>query len=346
VSNILSGEFPLMNWYRAQKLVLDALGVIRVAAVIGGSMGGMLALEFSLCTPPGYVESIVPIATSAYHGAWGISWGETQRQCIYSDSTYQNGWYKPIPSGQPRKGLGAARMVAMLTYRSHFSFEAKFNRKPAGQRKRVSPPKEELSEESGLRTPPLSDDGNSVDQCCGCESHRKLSEAESRTEYSIPAKFAAQTYLQYQAEKFLSRFDANCYVHLTNKMDSHNVVTRERLPSPISWTDKIPDEHELKHVFRVVPPRALVISVETDVLFRPEQQRQLAESLPDARFVNLDSMDGHDGFLLEFEALNDLITDHLKGEHPGLYKADLGPLEDQQKGNQRHDSVFGEAESD
>lgn len=308
-------------------------------------MGGMLALEYSLCTPPGYVQNIVPIATSAYHGAWGISWGETQRQCIYADSAYQNGWYRPLPSGQPRKGLGTARMVAMLTYRSHFSFEAKFNRQPAGQRKKLPEPKEKLVRESELSTPPLSDDGNNTDQYCGCESHRVLLKTDSKPEASIPPTFAAQTYLQYQAEKFLSRFDANCYIHLTNKMDSHNVATRERVPGPISGIDKVPDEYELKHVFRVVPPRALIVSVETDVLFRPEQQRQLAESLPDAKFVNLNSMDGHDGFLLEFEALDALITDHLKGEHPGLYKADLGPMEVQEKGFQRHDSVFGEAES-
>jgi len=128
-------------------------------------------------------------------------------------------------------------------------------------------------------------------------------------------------------------------------MDSHSVATRERLPNPGSGTDRIPDEHELKHVFRDVPPRALVISVETDVLFRPEQQRLLADTLPDARFVNLDSMDGHDGFLLEFEALNGLIMDHLKREHPGLYRTDLGPSEVLEEGNKRHDSVFGEAES-
>jgi homoserine O-acetyltransferase len=59
------------------KLVLAALGVTSVAAVIGGSMGGMHTLEWPLCTPPGYVKNIIPIATSAYQGAWGISWGET-----------------------------------------------------------------------------------------------------------------------------------------------------------------------------------------------------------------------------------------------------------------------------
>lgn len=77
---------------RAHKLVLDALGVHSVAAVVGGSMGGMSTLEWPLCTPMGYVNAIIPIATSADHSAWGISWAEAQKQCIYADSNYQDGY--------------------------------------------------------------------------------------------------------------------------------------------------------------------------------------------------------------------------------------------------------------
>jgi homoserine O-acetyltransferase/O-succinyltransferase len=67
--------------------ILDLLGVKRVMFVIGGSMGGMLVLEWSLFGPE-YVQNIVPIATSARHSAWCISWGEAQRQSIYSDPKY------------------------------------------------------------------------------------------------------------------------------------------------------------------------------------------------------------------------------------------------------------------
>ncbi len=69
------------------KLILDDLGVRQVAAVIGGSMGGMLVLEFAYFGKD-YVRSILPIATSARYGAWGISWNEAQRQSIYSDPKY------------------------------------------------------------------------------------------------------------------------------------------------------------------------------------------------------------------------------------------------------------------
>ncbi|KAF8664339.1 hypothetical protein AX16_000760, partial [Volvariella volvacea WC 439] len=121
-------EFPpttIRDDVRLHKLVLDHLGVHSVAVVIGGSMGGMAVLEWPLCTPPGYVKHVIPLATSARHSAWCISWGEAQRQSIYSDPGYLNGYYQK----QPASGLAAARMSALLTYRSRDSFESRFGRK-------------------------------------------------------------------------------------------------------------------------------------------------------------------------------------------------------------------------
>jgi len=69
------------------KVVLDALGVKQIATVIGGSMGGATVLEFAYLGKD-YVRTIIPIATSARYSAWGISWGEAQRQSIYSDPKY------------------------------------------------------------------------------------------------------------------------------------------------------------------------------------------------------------------------------------------------------------------
>ncbi len=133
---------------RLHKAVLDSLGVRQVAVVIGGSMGGMTTLEWPLNTPPGYVRHIVPLATSARYSAWGISWGEAQRQSIYSDPAYEDGYYchekegesrdadqpfeerrRRMEARQPTSGLAAARMAALLTYRSRDSFESRFGRK-------------------------------------------------------------------------------------------------------------------------------------------------------------------------------------------------------------------------
>jgi homoserine O-acetyltransferase len=154
---------------RLHKIVLDSLGVTSIAVVIGGSMGGMTTLEWPLNTPPGYVRHIVPLATSARYSAWGISWGEAQRQSIYSDPEYHDGYYchekegecddsevpmeerkRRMEARQPTRGLAAARMAALLTYRSRDSFESRFGRKFGGSN---SSAKQSSSANSGANTP-------------------------------------------------------------------------------------------------------------------------------------------------------------------------------------------------
>lgn len=205
---------------RLHKLVLDALGVTEVAAVIGGSMGGFSTLEWPLCTPRGYVRTIIPITTSAYHSAWGIAWGEAQRQCVFADRHYNSGWYEPVPQGQPTQGLGAARMIGMLTYRSYESFDERFGRSVAAMKRTVAC---SATNPAALPTPSPSDAG------LGDISPPKRQKVETqpqsphrdryRPQPLPPAKYGAQSYLHYQAEKFLQRFDANCYVHMIDKMD-------------------------------------------------------------------------------------------------------------------------------
>ena len=83
-------DFPLTTVrddVRLFKMVLDRLRVRQIVTVIGGSMGGMLVLEFAYFGKD-YVKSIVPISTSASYSAWGIGWGEMQRQCIFGDPKY------------------------------------------------------------------------------------------------------------------------------------------------------------------------------------------------------------------------------------------------------------------
>ncbi|EKG13643.1 Alpha/beta hydrolase fold-1 [Macrophomina phaseolina MS6] len=74
------------------RLVLHDLGVRAIAAVVGGSMGGMLALEFALADAI-VVRSVVTIATAARFSAWGIAWGEVQRQAIFADAKFERGRY-------------------------------------------------------------------------------------------------------------------------------------------------------------------------------------------------------------------------------------------------------------
>ncbi|OLN97974.1 Homoserine O-acetyltransferase 2 [Colletotrichum chlorophyti] len=290
-----ASEFPqttVRDDVRAHKLVLDALGVTSVAAVIGGSMGGMTTLEWPLCTPRGFVKNIIPIATAADHSAWGISWAETQRQCIYSDPKFSDGYYEPSPEGQPSAGLAAARMIAMLTYRSCTSFDSRFGRRPARRSPKPVEPPLDLP-----RTDVPATDQRNDDRVRGAKKPHSPS-------------FSAQGYLHYQGEKFIKRFDANCYLHITNKMDSHDVT--------YGRTTALGDD-AVAEVFSQMPPGALVIGVETDALFLPEQQERLAAHLPDASLAVLKSSDGHDGFLLEFQQLDWLIQAKLRTWLPGLY---------------------------
>ncbi|KAK1675488.1 homoserine O-acetyltransferase [Colletotrichum godetiae] len=290
-----ASEFPqttVRDDVGAHKTVLDALGVKSVAAVVGGSMGGMTTLEWPLCTQPGFVRNVVPIATAADHSSWGISWAETQRQCIYSDPKFDDGYYEPTPDGQPSAGLSAARMIAMLTYRSCTSFDSRFGRKP--------PRNSQIPQEPPLDLPRT--DASII------ESPR--SKRDSGPQRKQNPSFSAQGYLHYQGQKFINRFDANCYLHITNKMDSHDVA---------HGRTQIFGDEGLAEVLSQVPPGALVVGVETDALFLPEQQQRLAANLPSASLHVLNSSDGHDGFLLEFEQLDTVIQAQLRSRLPSLY---------------------------
>ncbi|KAG6915638.1 hypothetical protein DXG01_010639 [Tephrocybe rancida] len=323
-------EFPpttIRDDVRIHKLVLDHLGVTSVAVAIGGSMGGMAVLEWPLCSPAGYIRHVIPLATSARHSAWCISWGEAQRQSIYSDPIYQDGFY----TSQPASGLAAARMSALLTYRSRDSFESRFGRKPQLDRADPEPHPEQCSEALALHN-----DGhrNAVPN-----SSAATSRGGSPNNISTkPPIFSAQSYLRYQGSKFTSRFDANCYIHITRKMDSHDVARGRAVG--------VGEESlALAQVLATLPPRALVISIATDGLFTTTEQRELAAYIPDAELVIIPSPDGHDGFLLEFEQINNHVQRFLRRELPEIY---VKEVEEPVEGDftVKKTSVFGEAEVD
>jgi homoserine O-acetyltransferase len=121
-------NFPrvtIRDMVHIQKSVLDQLGVTRLDIVIGGSMGGMQALEWAALYPA-FVDTIVPIGVGPAHSAWAIGLSEAQRHAIVTDPAYQGGKYEP--GEQPVNGLATARMIAMCSYRSPTSFATRFGR--------------------------------------------------------------------------------------------------------------------------------------------------------------------------------------------------------------------------
>ena len=235
------GAFPaitIRDMVAAQHALATGLGVRRVRMVIGGSLGGMQALEWGLLHPR-LVESVVFIASTARHSAWCIGLSEAQRQAIYADPRWRDGHYDP--ADPPSAGLASARMMAMLSYRSQPSFEERFARRMQA---------EDL--------------------------------------------FAVESYLRYQGRQLVERFDAATYVALTRAMDTHD-VSRGR--------------GDCEEVLRSLRQPTLVVSIDSDVLYWPWEQREVATLAPNARLAVLDSPHGHDAFLIDVDRLSEMVAD-------------------------------------
>lgn len=106
-------------------------------------------------------------------------------------------------------------------------------------------------------------------------------------------EFQVQSYLRYQGQKLNNRFDANAYVRLTQAMNSHDVAR---------------GRGEYHEVLRSLRQPALVISVSSDILYPPAEQKVLAEHLPNAQYRILDSEHGHDGFLIKTHELGGMVS--------------------------------------
>lgn len=202
----------------------------------------------------------------------------------------------------------------MLTYRSSESFDARFGRNPPRQKQApIEPPLDLPRASTSVASSPASGSPTM---------------AKTRRGRRDPS-FSAQGYLHYQGQKFVQRFDANCYLHLTEKMDRHDImVGRVEEAAEESDVAAPGNDGALRKLLARVAPGALVVSVETDALFLPQQQGRLAACLPEATLAVLKSTDGHDGFLLEFEQLNSLITKKLKSDFPRFYETVSGSCQD------------------
>ncbi len=122
-------DFPMVtigDMVRAQKALLDHLGVSRILSMTGGSMGGMQALQWCVQYPE-MVVSAIPLATTMRHSALAIAFNEVARQAIIADPNWNNGnYYEGV---QPNLGLSVARMIGHITYLSDEAMRRKFGRR-------------------------------------------------------------------------------------------------------------------------------------------------------------------------------------------------------------------------
>ena len=122
--------------------------------------------------------------------------------------------------------------------------------------------------------------------------------------------FAMESYLRYQGEQLVERFDAATYVALTRAMDTHD-LGRTR--------------GDLDEVLRSIRAAALVVSIDSDVLYLPEEQEVIARGIPGARLVRLGSRDGHDAFLIDVDWLSQRVAE-FRGRAPARRAAIRSPV--------------------
>ncbi len=192
-------DFPMMtigDIVETQKRLLDSLGITKIQAVIGGSVGGMQVLEWCARYPQ-MVAAAVPIATTMRHSALAIAFNEIARQAIMADPHWtgeaENGenlhkkgdYYAGKP---PATGLAVARMVGHVTYLSDSAMRRKFG--------------------------------------------RRLQDKE-RVSYGFDADFQVESYLRHQGSKFVERFDANSLLYITKAADYFNAAERLSAVRPL-----------------------------------------------------------------------------------------------------------------
>src|SRR5438132_2508738 len=124
-------RFPVVtirDMVQAQRMLIEHLGVRRLAMVAGGSIGGQQALEWAVAYPE-LVQKVIVVAATAALTAQAIAFSEVERQAIMVDPLWQRGNY--LPGEGPSAGLAIARMLAIITYQSEEAMELRFARKPA-----------------------------------------------------------------------------------------------------------------------------------------------------------------------------------------------------------------------
>ena len=257
-------NFPLItvtDMVRCQKKLIDHLNIRQLLSVIGGSLGGMQAMEWSIRYPD-RVKSVIPLATTMRHSALSIAFNEVARHAIKKDPKWNKGCY--TAESKPASGLSVARMIGHITYLSDESMRKKFGRK--------------LQDQNDLS-------------------------------FTFDPQFQVASYLKYQGDKFVERFDANSFLYITKAADYYDLEMQHGKGSSVK-------------AFSRAKAKFLVVSFSSDWLYPTYESKAIVKALKknrlDVSFCEIESNLGHDAFLLYNSSLNKMINGFLKSVYRGV----------------------------
>ncbi|CUA95169.1 MULTISPECIES: homoserine O-succinyltransferase MetX [Comamonas] len=271
-------DFPVVtveDWVDAQARLLDRLGIGKLAAVLGGSLGGMQALSWSLRYPERMRHAVV-VASAPNLNAENIAFNEVARRAIVTDPDFNGGHFYEH-GVVPARGLRIARMIGHITYLSDDVMNQKFGR--------------------SLRAPALLAEGADPTRGGPAPDRRDYLYSTQDVEFQI------ESYLRYQGEKFSGYFDANTYLLITRALDyfdparSHDgdltralAVAKARFLLVSFTTD-----------WRFAPARSREIV------------KSLLENNRDVSYAEIDAPHGHDAFLLDDPRYMGVMRSYFEG---------------------------------
>ncbi|KAJ3330748.1 hypothetical protein HDU76_004963 [Blyttiomyces sp. JEL0837] len=313
-------HFPILTVWdmmRAQFRMLDSMGVQKLYACVGSSMGGMQSLAAAAMYPD-RVGKLVSISAAARSHPYSIALRYVQRQVLMTDPNWKRGfYYDSIP---PHVGMKMARQIGTVTYRSGPEWEIRFGRKRANP---DSPPLmcadfliESYLDHQGEKFC-LIYDANSLLYISKAMDLFDMSDAPASTcnQSTIAKPAPTQCNTDFYMEKMPS-YNASVMASLENAMSSTTPSGPAPAYTEADMTDRRHRTNLVKGMSCIRMP-TLVIGCKSDILFPVWQQREIAECLveggnKDVTYVELDAMYGHDTFLIDFENVGAAVKKHLE----------------------------------
>ena len=275
---VYGANFPVVtveDWVNAQALLLDRLGIQTLAAVMGGSLGGMQALGWTLQYPE-RVRHAVVIASAPNLTAENIAFNEVARRAIVTDPDFYGGHYYRH-GVVPKRGLRIARMIGHITYLSDDVMNEKFGRQLRGAVASVGAREFAAGPPQGKLAP------------SGGSAAHEVASVGAYLYSTQEVEFQIESYLRYQGDKFADYFDANTYLLITRALDYFDPARAHG--------------GSLTQALEGAKAKFLLVSFATDWRFAPARSREIVKALldnqRDVSYAEIDAPHGHDAFLLD-----------------------------------------------